>query len=114
MKTLKKPKQVTVKLKTWLRGRANSSLRTKSRTMCCLGFWARAAGVPAKALTGCRTPVALVPSFLLKGLVTGEQARTMVCDRMMRCNDDPDITDETRMRTLKELADELGVEMLFV
>lgn len=115
----KNPLTVTVRRKRWLRGGRTVSalLDVDSNKMCCLGFAARAIGVPRKLITDVLTPAGV--NDFLKGLncVVGSgqiMGNTKTANALMEKNDDGTIGNDVREKKIASLGKRIGLKFKFV
>lgn len=136
-RVVKDIKKFTVKRENWLRGEKNDSrlLRYDDNKMCCLGFYARACGIPKKYILDESTPNESYgnllnmntrwDSFLISKsdvctdpfLISVDDAYTddsKSANELMKINDDDTISDKTRENRLKKLFLKNGIKVNFV
>ena len=120
-----KPSVVVIKRSQWVRGNKlglSKLLQVKGQScdgtlrMCCLGFWCKAAGLTDEDIRGHGSPGDT--DKLLEGLtyMSGQYESvfdTDFTDDMIDINDDSEIGEATREQKLTELANSIGVELVF-
>jgi hypothetical protein len=110
--------------KTWYRGKgsAHSRLLNDEGQMCCLGFYAVAAGLPTDAIRRAACP-SDVPRALWKTKLTSmdetvpllpEARDTNAAHILMRMNDVEDVADEDREKRITDLFKQIGIDVKFV
>lgn len=121
-KTIKlvKPTEFTIRMRSWLRGEDSQSYlhRSDDHKQCCLGFYARACGVPLKNIVDVSLPNELyseesplaIPSLVNKK--DGEDLK--IVEHFTDVNDDTESTDETKIKKITSLFKRIGVKVNFV
>ena len=136
MKT-KQPKQkelpiekLTINRKRWLRGQKDSVLRNEEGLMCCLGFYCLLKkfkisdifnrSAPEEVLKRTRVDVINKTTKLGRLLIDNDNEEgkiinnNEVCNDLMICNDNTDISDKQRERRITQLFKKINVEVKFV
>jgi hypothetical protein len=115
----KKPKELVISRKKHLRGNGGGKLRNHAGAMCCLGFLARACGIPAKDLVGKDLPSDLSDSDLKNSPVYASLTLRFGDDNSFaneaaRINDDEDISrTEREKRLIKLFKNEPQIKLKF-
>jgi hypothetical protein len=121
--------KLTIDRATWLRGEGGSNsrlLRGDDQKMCCLGFYAKSCGFSDEDLSDHLDPSELLAVRLteendanripqsLTPLVAAYHLPTSLAYAMMKMNDDPNWEEAYREARLKELFEQMDVEVEFV
>jgi hypothetical protein len=104
-------KRVVINKRRWLRGDDQNSmlLREKDNKMCCIGFLARELGCKRNEITG-KGELSAVDNETASEFHYNWEER--LADAY-ETNDDPNITEATRIRMLREIGKQMGVRFIF-
>ncbi len=121
-----------VKRSEWVRGESTVSallveendrdIAHPDRKRCCLGFFAKACGIPDSQISGLPTPAVLQGpkpasadwNALMKKGMSMSRVNSDLCGELMNCNDNRDLTDDERETKLAQLFSKLGHTVVFV
>jgi hypothetical protein len=115
--------KVEVSKKSWFRGQGveNSRLLCKTgNNMCCIGFLGRTLGLKPEQLRGIATLETLADSYRGCGVASVQPVIDLADNhgeslvKAYYANDDEEITDHTRITTLKKIGKEMNVNFVFV
>jgi hypothetical protein len=120
VKKYKDIKEFTIDRKKWYRGKGprQSKLLNSRGQMCCLGFYAKACGIPRDNMYGEATPSDVDPdrmrvwdSFLIKNTPVENSAK---CYELMKINDNRYISEAQREFQIRNIFEEQNIEVKFV
>ena len=117
MTKLRKPKEFTINRSEWMNAYTNEKTGTDSKLldkdsgrMCCLGFYAKACGVPESKIINQQSPRDIKQSalpWLMRGGL-----ETQLCDGLMETNDGLE-DHKKREKEIKEQFELIGVKVKF-
>jgi hypothetical protein len=123
IKVLGDVKSFTIDRKRWYRGmNFGSALLKQNGKMCCLGFYAKACGLPNKMLCDVETPADVMECAVYLDHCNTEWATKLVkresdtdtTQRIVYVNDDTTLTDTIREKRLIALFKRINIAVKFV
>lgn len=108
----------------WMRGKADGELLCKTKNyanMCCLGHICLQSGVPKEKLVSIGTPEDILDEYetgettgKINFLLSPKRLDNFLSEDAISINDDPEISDEERIKKLKVLFKKHNIVLKFV